>query len=70
MPRKQRFKPSRKPKPVQTNEVAEVQRIAQPTSEPQRPSPIEDIETAQPARSQADSSAVIEDVGGGEPDRA
>jgi hypothetical protein len=68
MPRKQRFKPSRKPKLPQAAEVTEIQRTAEPARAPQSI----DIETAQPARSQADSSSVIESSGGsgGDQDRA
>jgi hypothetical protein len=63
MPRKQRFKPSRKPKP-QPIETTEVQHIATPTADqPDRPRQPDDIERGQPARSQVDSSAVIEDAG-------
>jgi hypothetical protein len=66
MPRKQRFKPSRKPKPV---EPAQEQRTEtsspeyNPESEPTRPYPNEsqDIERNQPVRTQSSSSAVIED---------
>jgi hypothetical protein len=64
MPRKQRFKPSRKPKQPQTVEGTEVQRTATPI-DPPRPQPSEDIETAQPTRSQVDTSAVIEDTNTG-----
>lgn len=65
MPRKQRFKPSRKPKPPQAAEVTEIQR----TAEPQRAPQTEDIETGQPARLQGDSPSVIESEGA-EPNRA
>ena len=60
MPRKQRFKPSRKPKLPQPAEVIE-------TTEPQRsssPTQPEDIESGQQARSQPDTSSVIEGSGG------
>jgi hypothetical protein len=66
MPRKQRFKPSRKPKPV---EPAQEQRNEtstpsyNPNTEPTRPyandSP--EIEGNQPVRTQTGSAAVIED---------
>ena len=61
MPRKQRFKPSRKPKPVQTVEVTEIQRTAQSSADV--------IESAQPARTPQENSAVIEDAAS-EQDRA
>ena len=53
MPRKQRFKPSRKPKPIQSAEITEIQPTVQAAQM--------DVEHAQPARSQADQRAVIEE---------
>ena len=53
MPRKQRFKPSRKPKPIQSNEITEIQ----PTSHNVQT----EVEHAQPARTQGDQRAVIEE---------
>ena len=74
MPRKQRFKPSRKPKPVETNpETSRVSesgsgpRDVDPNSEPTRPyggRPYGDVETDEPARSRMDSSAVIDETHG------
>jgi hypothetical protein len=55
MPRKQRFKPSRKPKQPQTSEITEIQ----PTSSPNSAG---EIEHAEPARTQGDRVAVIEDT--------
>lgn len=58
MPRKQRFKPSRKPKPVQPPEAMEspeIQRSNAPLST--------DIETGNPVRSSEDSVSVIEKPG-------
>jgi hypothetical protein len=52
MPRKQRFKPSRKPKPIQAPEVTEIQ--------PTQQSSTGEVEHAGPARTQQDQSAVIE----------
>jgi len=66
MPRKQRFKPSRKPKPQMTPEITEVQRTSDPVNpEPDhvRPYIPDDIESGQSSRSSTDSSSVIEDVG-------
>jgi len=66
MPRKQRFKPSRKPKPVEParethNETSSPNYNGD--SEPTRPytSEPQDSEGNQPVRSQTGSSAVIED---------
>jgi hypothetical protein len=55
MPRKQRFKPSRKPKQPQTTEITEIQPTANPNA-------AGEIEHGQPARTQGDRSAVIEDT--------
>ena len=66
MPRKQRFKPSRKPKPQLSPELSEVQRTADPVIPGEataRPYISEDIESGQPARSQGDTTSVIEEVG-------
>jgi len=66
MPRKQRFKPSRKPKPQMTPEIPEVQRTSDPVNpEPDRVRPYipDDIETGQSSRSSTDTSSVIEDAG-------
>jgi hypothetical protein len=56
MPRKQRFKPSRKPKPAQPSEVSEVSNQVDPSSEPTRPY----RDDPEPMRSPQDTSAVIE----------
>jgi hypothetical protein len=53
MPRKQRFKPSRKPKPQLTEVAPPNTQVVQHRAE--------DIETAQAARSQRDASSVIEE---------
>jgi hypothetical protein len=53
MPRKQRFKPSRKPKPPQSAEITEIQ----PTSHPVQT----EVEHAQPARTPQDQTSVIEE---------
>jgi hypothetical protein len=59
MPRKQRFKPSRKPKPVQTSEITEIQ----PTGAENPSAPSEQV----PTRPQEDRSARAgsNDDGGG-----
>jgi hypothetical protein len=56
MPRKQRFKPSRKPKPPIT-EVA-------PDSQVVQQHRVEDLETAQTTRTPRDTSSVIEETEG------
>jgi hypothetical protein len=53
MPRKQRFKPSRKPKPLQSNEITEIQPTVQSAQT--------EVEHAQPARTQQDQRSVIEE---------
>ena len=53
MPRKQRFKPSRKPKPIQNNEITELQSTVQSVQT--------EVEHAQPARTQGDQRSVIEE---------
>jgi hypothetical protein len=60
MPRKQRFKPSRKPKPIEPIEAVEVQRNEQ---DPKNGNGAEatDIETDRSARSPVDVPSVIED---------
>lgn len=66
MPRKQRFKPSRKPKPVEPAQDTRTETSSPnytPENEPTRPysSDSQDIERNHPARTQTGSSAVIED---------
>jgi hypothetical protein len=64
MPRKQRFKPSRKPKPAEapvSNDQARNPRSEDPNTEPARPS-IDpgDIEGGGPMRSREDTSSSVE----------
>ena len=54
MPRKQRFKPSRKPKPIQSAEMTEIQPTAHSVQT--------EVEHAQPVRTQGDQRAVIEEA--------
>jgi len=66
MPRKRRFKPSRKPKPVEPAQDTRTETSSpnyNPDTEPTRPYPAgaEDPERSHPARTQTGSSAVIED---------
>lgn len=74
MPRKQRFKPSRKPKPVDAT-VEETTKDRAPSQTPRDDKPeteptrqeasghAGEIESAAPPRSRDDTSSVIEDVG-------
>jgi len=66
MPRKQRFKPSRKPKPVEPTQDTRTETSSpnyNAENEPTRPYPADsqDPERSHPARTQTGSSAVIED---------
>lgn len=72
MPRKQRFKPSRKPKPAQnptteqtsSDQLPNSGRQNDPGSEPAKPSSNPgDIESGGPMRTREDTSSVVEDVG-------
>jgi hypothetical protein len=71
MPRKQRFKPSRKPKPIETpavegarsTEMREVEAPADPSRPYEREHRTDDMDTGQPMRS-ISQPAVVEETSG------